>query len=473
MVDASVELPPPPATVHLIGIGGIGMSGLARILAARGYVVTGSDAAESPVVQALRDEGFLVAIGHDPMNLGAPQLVVATAAARSENPELAAARSRGLPVVKRAVLLGRLCDERDCIAVAGTHGKSTTCGMLALALVRAGLDPSFAVGAVVSQLGTNARPGQGAIFVAEADEYDYSFLSLHPSVAIVTNVEHDHPDLFPTPEAVDDAFARFAAQLRPDGTLVVSADDPGCRRLVARLGATAPRVVTFGTAPDANWRLRRAPSEDGGPGDTLVRAPGGDEHPLDLRVPGWHNRLNAVAALAGGVAAGLSVEQLLPGITEFAGVGRRFEERGRVAGVTVIDDYAHHPTEIAVNIAAARERYPGARLWAVFQPHTYSRTRLLLDRFAEALSGADRVVLAAIYAARETDDLGVSSADVASRITGPPVDLVGSADEAGERVASAAQVGDVVLVLGAGDIWKASETLLRSLAARDTGQRPA
>lgn len=467
MTAVPPNLPPPPATIHLVGIGGIGMSGLARILAARGYRVTGSDAADSPVVQSLRDDRFLVAIGQDAANLGAPQLVVATAAARDANPELLAARERGIPVLKRATVLGLLCDERICIAVAGTHGKSTTSGMLALALSRAGEDPSFAVGAVVTQLGTNARPGHGPVFVAEADEYDYSFLSLHPQVAIVTNVEHDHPDLFPTLEVVDEAFARFARQVRPDGTLLVLADDPGCRRLIERLGSLSCRVVTFGAAPDAGWRVTGEAA-----GGSIVRTPDGREFAFQLRVPGWHNRLNAVAALAGGAAAGVAVDRLLPGLTEFTGVGRRFEERGRARGVVVIDDYAHHPTEIAVNVAAARERYPGVRLWAVFQPHTYSRTRLLLDRFAQALSGADRVVLAEIYAARETDDLGVGSADIASRIDGPAVDLVGTPEAAGALVASEARPGDVVLVLGAGDIWKASEVLLRALRAR-VDERPA
>lgn len=459
-------LPPPPATLHLVGIGGIGMSGLARILAARGYRVSGSDAVDSPVVQALRAEGFPVTVGHDPANLGDPDLVVVTAAAPESNPEVAAARARGIPIIKRAALLGRLCDERVCLAVAGTHGKSTTSGMLALALVHAGEDPSFAVGAVLKELGTNARPGAGPLFVAEADEYDYSFLWLHPDVAVVTNIEHDHPDLFPSRESVLEAFTRFVRGMRPGGTLVVSADDPGCRDLLTRLGDRRPRVVTFGSDPNADWSIVR--DEETGSGD-LVRAPGGRTLRLRLVVPGWHNRLNALAALAAGEAAGVAPERLLPGLAAFGGVGRRFEVRGQARGVTVVDDYAHHPTEIRATIEAARERYPAARLWAVFQPHTYSRTREMLDDFAAALSLADYVVLAPIYAARETDDLGVSSADIAGRMAGRPVVVVESPAAAGEVVAADAEAGDVVLILGAGDIWKAGERLLGLLGAGEQG----
>ncbi|MDI3339178.1 MAG: UDP-N-acetylmuramate--L-alanine ligase [Sphaerobacter sp.] len=457
-------LPPPPATIHLVGIGGIGMSGLARILAARGYRVQGSDAADSPVVSALRAEGVPVTIGHDAANLGAPDLVVVTAAAPETNPEVAAARARGIPVLKRAALLGQLCDERVCLAVAGTHGKSTTSGMLALALLHAGEDPSFAVGAVLKEVGTNAQPGHGPHFVVEADEYDYSFLWLHPHVAVVTNIEHDHPDLFPTREAVLAAFARFVANIRPGGTLVLSADDPGCRDLLARLGTSGPQVITFGADPAADWSLAAAADSGGG---HLVRAPDGRRLHLHLRVPGWHNRLNALAALAAGAAAGIDPARLLPGLAAFTGVGRRFELRGQARGVTVVDDYAHHPTEIRATIAAARERYPGARIWAVFQPHTYSRTRQLLDDFAAALGLADRVVLTAIYPARETDDLGVSSDDIARRITGRPAAVVATPAAAGALVAAEAAPGDVVLVLGAGDIWRASEELLRRLQDED------
>lgn len=461
------RLPALPAMVYLIGIGGIGMSGLARILAARGYQIGGSDAADSPVVAGLRAEGFNVTIGHEAANLtcgGRPDLVVMTAAAREENPEVAAARALGIPVIKRAALLGLLCDERTCVAVAGTHGKSTTSGMLALALSRAGQDPSFAVGAEVRQLGTNARPGTGPVFIAEADEYDYSFLQLHPSVAVVLNIEYDHPDLFPSQEAVQNAFWRFVTGIRPGGSLILSSDDPGCRRLRQRLRTEQPvadlHVVSFGVDPSADWRV-----EIGVDSADIVHTPDGRALPLRLRVPGRHNRLNAAATLAAGAALGIAPNDLLPGLEEFGGVGRRFETRGEAGGVTVIDDYAHHPTELRANLEAARGRFPGARLWAIFQPHTYTRTKALLDDFAAALSLADQVVLTAIYPARETDDLGVRSDDIAARITGAEgrVRVVGTPQEAGALVASIVRAGDVVLVFGAGDIWKASEVILGSL----------
>lgn len=448
-----IHLPPLPATIHFVGIGGIGMSGLARIVAARGYQVTGSDASDSPSLAALRDDGFAVIIGHSAAGLGDPALVVTTAAAPETNPELTTARERAIPIVKRATLLGLLCNDQVCVAVAGTHGKSTTSGMFAFALDQAGINPSFAVGARVNQLGANAGAGRSEVFVAEADEYDYSFLWLRPAVGIITNIEFDHPDIFTSLSAVEDAFLQFAERIRTGGTLVVSADDPGCRRLIARLQSPIIKT-TFGIHPDADWRIVES---DGGFG---IRTPGGPVIPLHLQVPGRHNLLNAAAAIAAGAALGISPPQLRPGLEAFTGVGRRFDVRGEVNGVTIIDDYAHHPTEIRSTIAAARERYPGARLWALFQPHTYSRTKRLLDDFAAALGGADRVVLTAIYPAREIDDLGISSSDIAGRITGVPVEIVDGLEPAARFVSATASAGDVVLVLGAGDIWKVSEAML-------------
>ncbi|HEU5432397.1 MAG TPA: Mur ligase domain-containing protein, partial [Thermomicrobiales bacterium] len=264
-------LPPPPARVHFVGVGGIGTSGLARILRAWGYTITGSDSHDSPLLAALRAEGIGATIGHTATaDAAAANLVVMTAAASPANPEVVAARQAGRPVVKRAALLGLLADARRGVAVAGSHGKSTTCGMLVVALRALGADPSYAVGAVVVATGVNAAPGSGSEMVVEADEYDWSFLQLHPDVAVVTNIDYDHPDLFPDQPAYDDAFARFVAQIRPDGALVVAADDPGCARLLASADAKLPaRVVTFGEAPGADWRLR------GAAGDWRVEAPDG------------------------------------------------------------------------------------------------------------------------------------------------------------------------------------------------------
>lgn len=444
-----MRLPDPPARIHFVGIGGIGVSGLARMLRERGYRVSGSDMAASPVTAELEAEGIEVRIGHDPGNVRGADFLVTTAAAKPDNPELVAARELGIPVVKRAAVLGLLARAYRTLAVAGSHGKSTTSGMAAVALDRAGLSPGFAVGAAVPQLGTNARNGAGDYFVVEADEYDYSFLQLEPDVAIITNIEHDHPDLFPDFDAVLAAFGQFARRLRPGGTLVVSAEDPGCRRLLAELdGDFDGRAVTFG-AGAGDWRLGEG---------TLVSGPGERTFELPLAVPGRHNRLNALAVLASAEGLGIEPGHLCPGLIEFAGVGRRFEILREDAELVVVNDYAHHPTEIAATIAAARERYDDRRLLVIFQPHTYSRTRALLDDFARALDGADEVVLAEIYAARETDALGVSAASIAERMAAPVV-TAGSPQEAARIAAERLLPGDVALVLGAGDIYRTAELL--------------
>ncbi len=454
------QLPSPPATLHFVGIGGVGMSGLARMLVRRGYRVTGSDMVDSPTVHQLAAEGVPVWVGHAAENVGIADLIITTAAAPSSNPELVQARTEGIPIVKRAAVLGLLCESRVCIAVAGSHGKSTTSGMLAFALDKAGLAPSFAVGADVTQLGINARSGDGPYFVAEADEYDYSFLWLKPDVAVITNIEHDHPDLFPTLEDVEEAFDEFVSRIKPGGTLVISADDPNCRVLVMRHAMLPANVVTFGFSERADYQIERVAGRD------HFHLPNGGTVRAKLRVPGAHNRLNAAACLAAAAALGIDPMKLIGGLEEFEGVGRRFEVKGQEDDVTVVEDYAHHPTEIRATITAARERFPAARIIAVFQPHTYSRTRALLDDFAQALSLADQVVLVPIYAARESDTLGVTSFDIADRIQDVPVATVNSLDEGSRTAISDARPGDVILVIGAGDVWKVSPKTVSLLHQR-------
>jgi UDP-N-acetylmuramate--alanine ligase len=457
-------LPDPPARIHFVGIGGIGMSGLARIFLARGYQVSGSDALQSDQTDALEAIGIPVSIGHtDTARAARADLVVATAAAPQTNPELVAARNANRPIVKRAAALGALANARDCVAVAGSHGKSTTSGMLTTALLALGRDPSYAVGAVVSASGVNASPGRGAEMVVEADEYDYSFLTLTPDIAIVTNVEFDHPDLFPDQDAYDTAFCRFIRQIRPGGTLVMSADDPGCRRLLDNpLFHWPDHVAWFGESEPAAWRLM----PNGGAWQ--IRTPDGRIVSLKLQVPGRHNALNALAALTALVALGISPADGAQALETFAGVGRRFEMKGEAAGVTIIDDYAHHPTEVRATLLAARQRYPTRRIWAVFQPHTYSRTKALLDAWPGGFTAADRVMLLDIYAARETDDLGVSSDDIAARLWGKTLRAASPA-EAASQLAKAVKPGDVVITLGAGDVTKTGPmllTLLNGAAAR-------
>jgi UDP-N-acetylmuramate--alanine ligase len=463
-----MTLPPPPARVHFVGIGGIGMSGLARILNSWGYVVSGSDAAASPLLEELAGEGMEVSIGHVATDAAAAaDLVIATAAVRSDNPEIAAVRAAGRPVIKRAQLLGALADARRGVAVAGSHGKSTTSGMLVTALRALGADPSFAIGAVLSAVngGTNAAPGSGAEMVVEADEYDRSFLQLHPDVAIITNVDYDHPDIFLDRESYEEAFARFVAGMRPAGTLVIAADDPGCVRLMARSDWFPPAdVVTFGETAEADWRLER--TEEG------WRVTGADDVavPMTLQIPGRHNIRNGAAALAALVALGYDAATAAAALASFNGVGRRFESKGEAGGVAVVDDYAHHPSEIAVNLRAAKDRFPGRRLWAVFQPHTYSRLKALLADFAESFGDADRIMILDVYAARETDDLGVSAADLVKLL---PEGTLTARDprDAARVLAGVVQVGDMVLTLGAGSITDTGPALLDLLQLQTTQPR--
>ena len=449
-------LPPAGGHVHFVGVGGIGMSGLARILAAWGYRVTGTDSQASELIERLTAEGIPTTIGHDDTtNAAMADLVVATAALRSTNAELHAASAAGVRTVKRAELLGLLANARRTIAIAGSHGKSTTSGMVVSALTSLAQDPTYAVGAVVGTTGTNAAPGEGELMVVEADEYDHSFLWVRPAVAIVTNIDFDHPDIFPDQAAYDRAFRRFLAGVPADGTIVANADDPGTIRVLADRTGIVARMVRVGRSASADWRVD---------GDVLL-PPAGDPITLDVQVAGAHNRLNAAMAIAALAAVGLAPDEAARGIGTFTGVGRRFELKGEAARVTVVDDYAHHPVEIAATLAAARGRYPGRRLWAVFQPHTYSRTKLLLDDFARALDGADEVVLLDVYPARETDTLGVSSEQIAARMTRSATVARKPADAAA-AVAVRAETGDVVLTMGAGDVTLTGPALLARLRGR-------
>ncbi|MBA3336140.1 MAG: UDP-N-acetylmuramate--L-alanine ligase, partial [Chloroflexia bacterium] len=459
-------LPPAPARVHFTGIGGVGMSGLARLLAARGYRVSGSDAVPSPQTDALSLEGITVTVGAaDPALAAAADLLIITAAVREDHPEVAAAGAAGVPRIKRAELLALLTQGQVSLAVAGSHGKSTTSGMLVAALRSLGADPSYAVGATLLETGTNAAAGGGPVMVVEADEYDRSFLWLRPDIAVVTNIDYDHPDVFPDQTSYEAAFAAFVANVRPNGTLIIAGDDPACARLLSDRAVDRTRIVTFGDAPGLDWRVSSMGS------DWLVADPHGKELTLSLRVPGLHNARNATAALAALVTLGFAPDAAGAALGAYSGVARRFEIIGRAGGVTVIDDYAHHPNELRATIAAARGHYPTRSIWAVFQPHTYSRTQAMLEGFAGALHGADRIMLLDVYAARETDTLGVSAADLLARL---PVGAIGVAgpSQAVERLATELRPGDLVLTLGAGDITTVGPALLQLLTeARAPRQR--
>ncbi|HEU0164847.1 MAG TPA: UDP-N-acetylmuramate--L-alanine ligase, partial [Thermomicrobiales bacterium] len=457
-----LHLPPPPANIHFIGIGGIGMSGLARILIAWGYRVSGSDAVASEQTEALAKLGATIVIGHDDPTLAslADMLVTTLRAEQGAAIEVQAARAAGVVQVKRGQLLAMLANARRSIAVAGTHGKSTTTGMLTYALRELGTDPSYAIGATLTATGLNAAPGNGPFMPVEADEFDRAFLWLRPEVALVTAVSFDHPDIYADQDDYDAAFVEFAQGIVPGGTLVIPADDPGGARVVAALRASGDlpfAVVTFGSSDDADWKIVHGAS--GG----VVTLPDSRALPVNPTVSGRHNVRNTVAAAIALDALGFDPEIALPALVRFDGTGRRFEHKGTLGGIDVVDDYAHHPEEIEATLQAARERFPNRRVIVAFQPHTFSRTKALLDQFAVALSKADEVVLLEIYPSGENDDLGISSRDIFTRLS-TPAHAAARPEDAAAEIATIAKPGDVVLTLGAGDITKVGALLLSNLS---------
>lgn len=446
--------------VHLIGIGGAGLSAIARVLMEQGAQVSGSDLVLSPVAEALARDGIRVFVGHRAENVDGAELVVVSSAVPPSNVEVLAARAAGVPVLKRPEFLGLMMEGHVGVAVAGTHGKTTTTAMAVSILLHAGRDPTFIVGGVIIGLGTNASAGGGALFVIEADEYDRTFLSLTPTVAVVTNVEHDHPDCYPTFTDFRAAFEEFTALVPRAGLLVVCGDDPVARELGQRQRAAGKVVLSFGLDEGAEWRAEGLRPNFAGGLDFLATREGQVLGLVRLRVPGAHNASNAMAALAVTDFLGVPFPVARAALTGFRGVGRRFEVKGEISDVTVVDDYAHHPTEIRATLQAARERFPDRRLWAVWQPHTYSRTLTLLVDFGKAFDLADHVIVLPIYAARETDSLGISDADVVAAVQHPDVRRTQSLDEAVVWLGTEVQPGDVVLTLGAGDGYRVGEWLL-------------
>ncbi|GAB7191120.1 UDP-N-acetylmuramate--L-alanine ligase [Kineococcus sp. NUM-3379] len=457
--------------VHLVAIGGAGMSGIARLLLARGVPVSGSDSRHSEVLADLAAAGARVAVGHDAAHVADADTLVVSSAVRPGNPELVEARRRGLPVLHRSEALAALMAGRRAAAVAGTHGKTTTSSMLAVALQHAGADPSYAIGGELApgqpQQGRGAREGSGDVFVAEADESDGSFLAYSPGVAVVTNVEPDHLDHYGTAEAVEQAFAAFAGRIVPGGLLVACADDPGAARLADTARGRGVRVRTYGFSAGADVRLEGFRA--GGTGSTTrLLTAGGPEHTLALRVPGEHNALNAAAALTAAVELGADPAQVLAGLATFGGARRRFELRGEVSGVRVVDEYAHHPTEVTAALRAARGVVGPGRVLVVFQPHLVSRTRIFAADFGAALGLADEVVVLDVYVAREDPDPSVSGALVASAVPLPAaaVAFEPDRDAAVARLAERARPGDLVLTVGAGDVTDLGPRLLAALRAR-------
>jgi UDP-N-acetylmuramate--alanine ligase len=445
--------------IHLVGVGGAGMSGIARILLARGAAVSGSDAKDSRTLPVLAALGARVHVGHAADQVGDAEAVVVSAAIRPDNPEVAEAHRRGLPVLPRATMLAALMTGHRAVAVAGTHGKTTTTSMLTVALQHCGADPSFAIGGDLNEAGSNAHHGSGDVFVAEADESDGSFLLYEPAVAVVTNVEADHLDHYGDLDAVETAFARFVS--RVSELVVVCADDPGAVRAAAYAHST---VRTYGFSADAYCRV-----------DNLVLGPTGSSFELvyagqrvgdvRLRVPGRHNALDAAAAFTAGRGLGFPATELRDGLSGYSGVRRRFESRGEAAGVRVYDDYAHHPTELRATLAAARQVAGEGRLVVAFQPHRYSRTAAFGAELGEALGLADEVVVMEVYAAGEDPLPGVSGRTVAAAVPLPADRVVFEPSwvAVAAHLAARARPGDIVLTLGAGDVTQLAPEVLLAL----------
>jgi UDP-N-acetylmuramate--alanine ligase len=466
---------PPAEPVDLgspffVGIGGAGMSGLAKILAIRGAKVSGSDAKDSTLLLALRQLGCTVHVGHHADNVQDASCIVVSSAIRPDNPELVVARERGIPVIHRADALARLMDGRRSVAIAGTHGKTTTTSMLSVGLTSLGLDPSFAIGADLNEAGSNAHHGSGDIFVAEADESDRSFHKYAPEIAVVLNVELDHHANYGSLDDVLESFEVFAHRIVPGGTLVLSADDSGAHSLRERLAASAPElnIVTVGESEQADLRLVGIESL-GLSSRVTVRAKG---EPADLvftvAVPGRHNASNAVMALAVGRALGVAPQRMAEGLGNYAGVRRRFQLKGEQSGIRVVDSYAHHPTEIAADLETARGAVGAGRVVAVYQPHLFSRTQQLGVEMGRALAAADIAVVMDIYAAREDPQPGVTSNIVAHAAldNGGLVRTMHSWSDVAASVALLARPGDLVLTMGAGDVTLLGPEILDAIRDR-------
>jgi len=465
------------ARVHLIGIGGIGLSAIAKVLLEEGGRVSGSDLKLSPITDALAARGATIYQGHRAENVGDAELVIVSSAIPADNPEAAAARVRGIPVVKRDWMLGRMMEGRFGIAVAGSHGKTTITAMIALVLTEAGLDPTFIVGGILGNLGTNARAGRGEHFVIEADEYDRTFLGLRPSIAVVTNIEMDHPDCYPGLDDLVEVFREFVHLVPADGCVIGCGDEERTReilgeRLGRRLGGglrgtQGSGVITYGLSEGVDWRAVDIRSNELGGHDFVALHDGHAVGEFGLRIPGLHNVQNSLAVLAVAHRLGLHLTEVAKTLRSFRGVLRRFEVKGEMDGIVVIDDYAHHPTQIRTTLRAARERYPQRTIWAVFQPHTYSRTKALLGEFAASFADADHVVVTEIYAARELDDLGVSAADIVARMRHLDTRYIPGLNEAADYMLDHLKPGDVLITLGAGDGYKVGEDVLVELAGKN------
>jgi UDP-N-acetylmuramate--alanine ligase len=451
---------------HFIGAGGIGMSGLAKLLVKHKAIVTGSDQTPTPVTRMLRQIGADIRIGHDIANLDSQtDAVVVSAAISQDNPELKLARQRGCKVYKYAEMLGEVMNSYDGIAVSGTHGKSTTSGWLVYCLQQAVLEPNYIIGADIIQLGGSSGVGNGGYFVAEACEYDRSFLNLKPKIAAILNIEQDHLDYYKNEEEIVDAFGRFALGLDPDGVLIANGQDSNVAKVIERLGADLRRE-TFGLDETCDWSAQNLQLCDG----LYVFDVYHNREPLGstrITLPGSHNILNALAVVAVAVNGGLSPQQILKSLPDFAGVDRRLMLKGRFKQITVLDDYAHHPTEIKASLQAIRQRYRPRRIWCVFQPHQYSRTRFLLDDFAESFKLADVTIVPEIYFVRDSQaakkEVNASMLVQRIRANGTEAMFIDRFDRICDCLQENVTAGDLVVTMGAGDVWKVADEYIHRI----------
>jgi len=454
--------------IHFIGIGGTGLSAIAKVLLEEGYIVSGSDLTLSSLSDAVEEAGGKVYLGHQAENIRGANVVVRSSAVPEENVEVQAALKAGIPVLKRAEFLHRLLKGKEVTAVAGSHGKTTTTSMIAWILSALDKDPSFIVGGVVANLQTNAKAGQGPDFVIEADEYDYMFLGINPSRAVITNVEHDHPDLFPTEEKFRDAFRRFVNKLQPEGVLFLCGEDPGAMQLQDELKPNQQLMVYGFQAPNRDYIARNLEiNNNGGIDFEAVAVSDQTLEPvqISLQMPGKHNVLNALAAFAVADQMGLPGNDIARALAEFKGSERRFDIRGEYQGILLIDDYAHHPTEIDATLSAARDAYPDRRIWAVWQPHTYSRTQTLFSGFTEAFSKADRVIVLDVFASREEKPEDFSTADLVQEINHSDVLFIPEMEKAVEFLQKELSAGDLLLLFTAGDAIEINVQLEQVLSA--------
>jgi UDP-N-acetylmuramate--alanine ligase len=459
--------------VHFAGIGGAGMSGIARILLARGVAVSGSDSAPSDLLDELAALGARVRVGHEGANVEGADTLIVSSAIRPDNPELTEARRRGIRVLHRAAALGSVMLGRRGIAIAGTHGKTTTTSMLTTILRGCGADPSYVIGGILAETGLGAADGSGAEFIAEADESDGSFLMLSPQAAVVTCIEADHLDNYGSLAEIEAAFLAFAGRIGDGGLLVTSADDPGARSLAAAAADLPVRLLTYGAAAGADYRvsdvtpLGMATRLTVTPGRrAALGVPGGI--PVQIQVPGRHNAMNAAAALATAIELGYPAGQVASGLAAYGGARRRMEFKGEADGVRVLDSYAHHPTELTADLTAARDVAAGGRVIAVFQPHLYSRTRIFAAGFAAALGLADEALVLDVYAAREDPEPGVTGNLIAAAVPGG-AHYLPDRGEVPAVVAGLAKPGDLVLTMGAGDVTALGPLIVAALRAR-TGE---